>query len=100
MLADVDARSVFDVSPGSGALAEACLRLGIDYVGVATRATHATWLSSVMDRVVLGHIVSPGRPCYQKDFAIEAQTHVLGILLVWQEAGSASDIDTEPFADR
>ena len=100
MLADFDVRSVFDVSPGSGALAEACLRLGITYVGVTTRPTHATWLSNVLDRVVLGHIVTPGRPCYQKDFAVEVQTHVSDILLVLQESESADDFDMDPFADQ
>ena len=100
LLADFDARSVFDVSPGSGALAEACLRLGISYVGVTTRMTHATWLSNVLDRMVLGHIVTPGRPCYQKDFAAEVRTHVSDILRALEEAESADDIDMDPFADQ
>jgi hypothetical protein len=100
LLADFDARSVFDVSPGSGALAEACLRLGISYVGVTTRMTHATWLSNVLDRMVLGHIVMPGRPCYQKDFAAEVRTHVSDILRALEEAESADDIDMDPFADQ
>ena len=44
LLTDVGVRGVFDISPGSAALAEAALRLGISYVGVAAKSTHAKWL--------------------------------------------------------
>ena len=43
LLTDVDVRGVFDISPGSSALAEAALRLGISYVSVTTKSTHAKW---------------------------------------------------------
>ena len=65
-----------------------------------TRTTYSTWLSNVLDRVVLGHIVMPGRPCYQKDFAVEVRTHVSDILRALEEAESADDIDMDPFADQ
>ena len=75
LLLDFDIRGVFDLSPGSGCLAEAALRLGICYVGVTTKAAHAKWLGNVIDRVAMSHVVTPGRPCYLKDLAGDVQAH-------------------------
>ena len=95
ILTDFDIRCVFDVSPASGALAEAALRLGICYVGVTTKATHAKWLNNVLDNVALAHMATPGRPCYAKDSADEIQTHFADILVGLEEAAAAEDLDME-----
>ena len=75
LLLDFGVRSIFDLSPGSGASAEAALKLGVMYVGVTTSPTHAKWLDNALGRVALGHTKTPGRPCYYKKFAAEVQTH-------------------------
>ena len=81
LLLDFDIRSIFDVSPGSGGLAEAALKLGVMYVGVTTSQTHTKWLDNALDRVAVGHTKTPGRPCYDKEFAAEVQTHCSDILI-------------------
>ena len=93
LLLDFDIRGVFDVSPGSGCLAEAALRLGICYVGVTTKATHAKWLGNVMDRVAMSHVVTPGRPCYSKDLAADVQTHFGAMLAGLKESEDMEDVD-------
>ena len=93
LLLDFDIRVVFDVSPGSGCLAEAALRLGICYVGVTTKATHAKWLGNVMDRVAMSHVVTPGRPCYLKDVAADVQTYFGAMLAGLKESADMEDVD-------
>ena len=92
LLLDFDIRGVFDVYPGSGCLAEAALRLGICYVGVTTKATHAKWLGNVMDRVAMSHVVTPGRPCYFKDLAADVQTHFGAMLAGLKESEDMEDV--------
>ena len=99
LLSDFDIRSVFDASLGSGALAEACLRLGILYVGVTTSATHSKWLGNVTDNIVLNHMSTPGRPCYQKDTANEVKLHFSDVLVALEENAVAEDIDMNVVAD-
>ncbi len=53
ILEDVDAKAVYDLTPGTGALASACLIAGITYVGVARNADHRQWLDTLLDRVAL-----------------------------------------------
>ena len=86
LLQDFDIRGVFDLSPGAGCLAEAALRLGICYVGVTTKATHAKWLNNVIDRVAMSHVVTPGKPCYLKDLVDNVQTHFGPMLAGLQES--------------
>jgi hypothetical protein len=93
LLVDFDIRGIFDISPGSGALAEAALRLGVCYVGVTTKTTHAKWLGNVVDRVAMSHMAAPGRPCYQKDLATEVQTHFGDMLAGLEESADMEDID-------
>ena len=102
MLADYDVRSIFDVSPGSGALAEAAMALGITYVGVTTRPTHAKWLNNVLDRAVLSHITMPGRPCHQTELAGDVQKYFSDILLAAADiaAGDDVDVDMDTLADQ
>ena len=93
LLIDFDIRACFDVSPGSGALAEAALRLGICYVGVTTKAMHAKWLGNVVDRVAMSHMATPGRPCYQKDLAFDVQNYFSDMLAGLEESNDGEDVD-------
>jgi len=93
LLLNFDIRGVFDLSPGSGALAEAALRLGICYVGVTTKAAHAKWLGNVADRVTMSHIATLGRPCYQKDLESEVQLHFGDMLAGMRESADMEDLD-------
>ena len=76
-------------------MAEAALRLGICYVGVTTKATHAKWLNNVIDRVAMSHVVTPGKPCYMKDLVDNIQTHFGPMLARLQESAEMEDVDLE-----
>ena len=95
LLTDFDMRAVFDISPGSGALAEAALRLGISYVGVTTTSTHAKWLGNVIDRVAMGHLAMPGRPLYNKEVASDVNTYFGDMLAGLQESADMEDVDVD-----
>ena len=93
ILVDFDIRAVFDVSPGSGALAEAALRLGICYVGVTTDTSHARWLGNVLDRVAMTHVATVGRPLYNKEMAVDVNSHFGDVLAGMQESADMEDVD-------
>ena len=69
LMTDVRADCVVDLSPGSGALATACMQLGIAYLGIVSNATHLSWLTNVLDRAALQYIVESGHVLYQEDLA-------------------------------
>ena len=93
LLTDFDIRSIFDVSPGSGALAEAALRLGICYVGVTTNRTHARWLGNVIDRVAMSHLGTLGMPIYDKELASDVNAHSGDLIVGLQESADMDDVD-------
>ena len=95
LLEDLDIAAVFDVSPGSGALAEACLRLGVQYVGVTTSDTHNRWLQNVLDRAAVEHIVTQGRPLYQRSLVEHVRRHFDEVLSALDAARAAADVDIE-----
>ena len=44
---------VFDLSPGSGAMAIACVRNGVAYDGVCANEEHQQWLNGLLDMATL-----------------------------------------------
>ena len=58
-----------DLSPGSGALASACMQRGTQYLGLLGSALHMTWLTTVVDRASLKFICESGSYLYQEDLA-------------------------------
>jgi len=93
ILTDFEIRAIFDVSPGSGALAEAALRLGICYVGVTTNSTHTRWLGNVLDRVAMSHLGTPGRPIYSKELASDVNSYFGDMLAGLKESADMEDVD-------
>ena len=69
LLDEVDANACIDLSPGSGALASACMSRGIQYLGLVTDPSHLTWLTNVVDRASLKYICASGNLIYQVDLA-------------------------------
>ncbi len=69
MLQDLDGKAVFDLTPGSGACARACLELGVAYVGLCRCAEHASWLQNVLDRHALLLMTRQGTPLFEQDMA-------------------------------
>ena len=86
--------AVVDLSPGSGALAEACMKMGAQYFGVVFDRTHFQWLSNVVDRASLKHICAQGGVLYHADLA----THLKELFSDHMEQGDndgAGDISDE-----
>ena len=61
--------AVVDVSPGSGSLAVACLKGGIQYFGMCGSAVHVSWLSGVVDRTAAKLISTSGATMHQEPLA-------------------------------
>ena len=93
LLSDLDVTSVFDLSPGSGALAEACLRLGATYAGVTAKAEHARWLQNVLDRITVKHVITPGRSLFNKESVDTMRLHFGDILQAVDTEADGEDIN-------
>ena len=74
ILTDAGVKCVVDITPGSGVLAEACMKIGVTYHGMLFDQTHYKWLSNVVDRVSLKYIVVNGNPLYHEDLATHLKT--------------------------
>ena len=72
---DTMSQGVVGLSPGSGALAEACMKKGVHYFGVVFDKIHFQWLSNVVDRASLKYMCANCAVLYQSDLA----THVKGL---------------------
>ena len=94
VLEETMTQAVVDLSPGSGALAEACMKMGAQYFGVVFDRTHFQWLSNVVDRASLKHICAQGGVLYHADLA----THLKELFSDHMEQGDndgAGDISDE-----
>ena len=72
LLEEATVKCVVDMSPGSGALAQACMSKGIHYFGIVSSQGHLSWLSNALDRASLKFVVQTGSYLYQEDLA----THI------------------------
>ena len=79
LLSDLCAKTVVDLSPGSGSAARACMHLGIAYHGWAKNPEHASWLQNVLDRAALRVICETGSPLHS-DLAQSIQEHFSDVL--------------------
>ena len=68
-MAELDVSCVVDVTPGSGALAEAAMIKGISYFGFVANPVHLGWLTNVIDRASCRQIAKSGSYLYQEDLA-------------------------------
>ena len=87
----LDARTVIDMSPGSGAAGRACLRLGIQYTAACRTSAHASWLANVLDRESCELIVSKLSPMYLQDQAELIKRHFNDVLSQLQGQREAKD---------
>ena len=94
-LAEVRAALVVDYSPGSGAMARACLNQGIQYVGICRTEQHCSWLTNILNKAAVECISRSGSPLYQQDLASCIQAHFKEVIeeLHQQDAAVAEDCD-------
>ena len=77
LIEDLDVGAIFDVSPGTGALAEAAMKHGIHYGGVCANAHHMAWLQNVLDRAALKQIMTQHVPLYDAHLAAQIKEHFM-----------------------
>ena len=92
-LAEVRAALVVDYSPGSGALARACLNQGIQYVGICRTELLFNWLTKILNKAALECISRSGSPLYQQDLASCIQAHFKGVIEELHQQDAAVDGD-------
>ncbi len=96
LLGDVQAKAVYDLTPGSGACARAAMQLGATYACVTRNAEHGSWLQNIVDRQALRSICEAGHPLHQQDLAQCVHDHFEDILDQLNQQDAA--VDTEPAA--
>ena len=74
-LLEVKAALVVDFSPGSGAMARACLNQGIHYVGICRTEKHCSWLTNILNKAAVECCARNGSPLYQQDLAQCISSH-------------------------
>ena len=62
-----DLHAIMDLTPGSGTLAGACMKLGVQYLGVCTDPLHLSWLHNTSDKVAIQYIIEQGSPLWHSD---------------------------------
>ena len=79
-LEEINAGLVIDLSPGSGAMARACLNQGIQYVGICRTERHCSWLTNILNKAAVECIARNDSPLYQQDLASCISAHFMDII--------------------
>ena len=97
LLTDISAGLVIDLTPGSGALARACLEAGIQYVGICRKAEHASWLINVSNRAAVELVTRTGTALYEQDLASCIKDHFKELIeeLHAQDAAMSEEEDAQ-----
>lgn len=95
LLKDLHATCVFDLTPGSGQCARACMEAGIHYSCLTRDATHCSWLINVLDRLALGQICQTGAALFQQDLAQCVKEHFAETLDQLNEQDRAEEAGME-----
>jgi hypothetical protein len=80
LIEDFHFTAIVDLTPGSGALAEASLRKGVHYLGVCFDEIHQSWLQNRLDQVALHEIVKNGTPLYEQNLAMLVKTQFADVV--------------------
>ena len=96
-LAELCAALVVDYSPGSGAMARACLNAGIPYVGICRTEEHCSWLTNILNKAAVECISRTGSPLYQQDLASCIDAHFKEVIqeLHQQDAAVVDEVTHE-----
>lgn len=88
---DLQARIVYDLTPGGGMAARAAMEMGITYTGVTRSQEHASWLSNVVDRSALRAIVTSGTALHNQDLHTCIEEHFADVLAQLKDADAVED---------
>ena len=95
IMTDLDVKYVYDLSPGSGPLARACLDKGIVYAGFARNEAHPAWLSNLLDRYAMRAILTKGNAMFAEDLAETVKDHFQDIVDNIDELERSADTELE-----
>jgi hypothetical protein len=93
LLADVQAKTVFDLTPGSGACGRAAMEMGLVYSCVTRNAEHSSWLQNIFDRQALRGICTTSGPLHEQDLSQCIQEHFQEVLDQLNEMDGVADTD-------
>lgn len=103
LLVSHDITVVVDLSPGSGQLASAAMKLGLQYVGIVVNRDHLSWLTNSVDRCAARLIAENGSPLFQQELAEHLSEQFAEVLCETHEADLQEGGDEEeedwPFDD-
>ena len=95
LLEDFDIKCVIDLSPASGNLACAAMKVGATYTGITSNKEHCSWLTNIMDRQACELIVEQGSCLYEQDLAQLVKVHFSEVLDSLHDAEAAKDLEPE-----
>ena len=95
---DISASLVIDLTPGSGALARACLEKGIQYVGFTREPAHCSWLINVLNRAAVECTTRNGSTLYEQDLATCLEDHFKELIEELQDQDLSVSDDEEGLA--
>ena len=93
---EIAASLVIDLTPGSGAMARACLEEGIQYIGVCRHQQHASWLQNILNRAAVERHTRLGTTLYEQDLVTCINEHFKELIDEMHDMDAAkSDSDNE-----
>ena len=99
LLADVQAKTVFDLTPGSGACGRAAMEMGLVYACVTRNAEHSSWLQNIFDRQALRGICESNGPLHEQDLSQCIQEHFSEVLDQLNDMDAVADTVLEDGVD-
>ena len=96
-LKEIAVALVIDLTPGSGAMARACLDEGIEYIDVCRSQPHCSWLVNILNRASVESTTRKGTALYEQDLATCLKDHFKELIdeLHAQDAAVGDDEEAE-----
>ena len=98
-LANLDAKMVFDATPGAGSAGRAAMELGITYTCMAKNAEHNSWLQNVFDRAAMQVMMQNGSPLFEQDLSTCIGEHFKDVLDQLHQQDACEDVPPEDDAE-
>jgi hypothetical protein len=91
ILSELKVRCVVDLSPGSGALARACLDQGWQYTAICRSEEHCSWLQNVLNRAAVESITRSGTALFEQDLSACISEHFKDVVNKLHAQDAAQD---------
>lgn len=96
LLDELKIKAVFDVTPGTGALMEACLTRGVQYHGLCLNRDHLSLLQAIADRAACGLASVQASSLYSEALAKDIKSHFPDVLLALVPQANEDEDVLEP----